>query len=82
MDKKYRMELIISGKTYFNGKDIVLMESENIRPMVIHGNDVEELSLQLGKIRDQISIDDKKDNPESLCLCLSEHGDGIAVGSD
>lgn len=76
------MELMISGKTYINERDIVVMKSRNANPVIIQGDNVEELSLQLGKIRDQIFIDDKKDNPKSLCLHLPEHGDRIATGSD
>ena len=66
---KYRMEINIIGSLTHNGSNNVLMESRNIVPFVIEGNDIEDIFTLLGDIKEYIHAKEKSIKfPFSICL--------------
>ena len=80
---KYRVEAVIRAKTIYNGDGSVLMESESLCPVVLEGDDVEAIFVELGKIGKIINSNGEgKMLGGSALVCMSEFKERADVWSN
>ena len=79
---KYKAEIRITGDIYQEGRDIPVMGSENINPLVIiHGTDIEsilKMLLVLGEMSSETIHTHGKEYKQPQTVC----GEGKVIGVD